>query len=251
MAIDYQQTDNAGTAGAIAACSGATITTANANRTAVAGGAAGSTPATLGGGNFDSGQSRALLFFEITPEAGATWGAGDWTVRVNVTTAQANVTWSETHICRLNSSDVSQATIGSLTGQTTSMATTGVKTHTVSGSSQTPGAGDKVYIVIVLAAGANNRSIAVTPDQLITSPFTAASGQLNQKSVSAAYVGTASYLRGIGKYPSATAVCQGSVGKVMDKFLSLSVQGILASGVGAVFLYPRKFVHLVFRMRKS
>lgn len=173
MAADYQQTDSAAPAGAIQACSASAFDATPGARLCVLGGVAGSTPFNVGGGAFDSGNVESLIMWEINPAAGTTWGEGDWTVRINVSTAQASVTWSATYICRLNSSDVSQATIGSLTGQTTSMATTGVKTHTVAGAAQTPAAGDKVYIVAVLTAAANNRQIGITPDQLISSPFTA------------------------------------------------------------------------------
>lgn len=175
MAIDYQQTDDAGTAGAIAACSGATVGNANLNRVASVGGTPGSSLLnTLGGTEFDTGLSRALLFFEITPAAGVVWAAGDWTVRLNISSQANNVTWTETHICRLNSSNVSQATIGSLTGQTTGINTTGVKTHVVAGSSQSPSAGDKVLIVFVFASNQNNRFFVPVFDQIITSPFTVA-----------------------------------------------------------------------------
>lgn len=164
MSMVFQQTDTAAPAGAIAACSGAATNSTTAALLCTVGGAAGSTPATVGGANFDNGDVERLIHFELTVPAGTTWGSGNWTVNINVTTAQASVTWSATYICRLNSANVSQETLGSLTGQTTSFATTGTKTHTVSqGSTATPSVGDKVYIVCVLTAANNNRQIAFTP----------------------------------------------------------------------------------------
>lgn len=163
MSLTFTQTDT-DPAFTDVACSAATEGAVSTSRTCSVGGTPGSGSSTVGGGTFDTGLTRAMIFFKCVVPADTTWGAGDWTVNVNVTTAQASVTWTATYICRMNSSDVSQETLGSLTGQTTSMATTGTKTHTVNqAGTATPSVGDYAYIVVILTAAANNRTIAYTP----------------------------------------------------------------------------------------
>lgn len=183
MAQDFQQTDTAGSACAPLALPGGAYcgnvsSNASVNRAATVGGTAGSTPLTSPAQN--SADVRAILM-ELTVGAGVQWDAGTWTVRLNITTANANIQWTATHICHVSSTCVSQATIGSLTGQTTSLGTTGVKTHSVTGSSRTPAAGDKVLIQVVHTnvSGSMSQTFGWRPDQLISAPFsTGVSGTL-------------------------------------------------------------------------
>src|SRR5262245_17206206 len=132
MAIIYAQTGTAAGAGSAVACSGGTLIGGGQEKNSLCtiGGTAGGA-VTVGGSQLDAETNQAGVMFEIVPTSSAVWSSGNFTVRLNVTTANANVTWTGTFICRLNSSNVSQATIGSLTGQTTSLSPTGVKTHTV------------------------------------------------------------------------------------------------------------------------
>lgn len=173
MAVDYNQTATGAGAGNIAACStGTNIGTQSKNSLCTEGGSAGGA-VTVGGSQLDIGTGRACVYMEIVPPSDTGWASGNWTVRLNVTTANSLVTWTDTYICRLNSSNVSQATIGSLTGQSISLGSTGVKTMTVSGSAQTPNAGDKVYIVIIVSVvTTNNQSFGITWNQAVSSPFT-------------------------------------------------------------------------------
>src|SRR5262245_22125352 len=142
MAATYAQTATVAPAGSAVACSGGVLIGSGQEQDCLCsiGGTAAGSAVTVGGSAFDAGAGQAGVMYEIQPGSSAAWNSGNWTVRLNVTTANANITWTDTYICRLNSSNVSQATIGSLTGQSTSLGTTGVKTHTVSGSSQTPAA---------------------------------------------------------------------------------------------------------------
>jgi hypothetical protein len=83
-----------------------------------------------------------------------------------------NFTLREVYICRVNSSDVSQATIGSDTAVNTVLTSTGVRSGTISGSAQTPNSGDYVNIVFVFTNGAmTTQSIGVTHNQLIDTPL--------------------------------------------------------------------------------
>lgn len=119
--------------------------------------------------------ARGCHFFTAANDPNDTsWAAGNWVIRLNVQTANANMTWVRTYVCRVNSALVSQATVGSLLAQTTSLATTGVKTHTVVGAAQTAAAGDRIYIVCIFQAGAaTDQSVVFTMDQLIDAPLTA------------------------------------------------------------------------------
>src|SRR4030095_14560349 len=171
MAVIYAQTATAAPAGALVACSGAVLIGGGQEQECLCtvGGTAGGA-VVVDGSQFDAGAGQAGVMFEIAP-TNTIWAAGSWTVRLNVTTLNTTVTWTDTYICRLNSANVSQATIGSLTVQTTSLSTTGVKTHTVTGAAQTPAAGDKVYIVLVFNCTGANQTLGVTFNQNIDSPF--------------------------------------------------------------------------------
>ena len=83
-----------------------------------------------------------------------------------------NITLTAVYICRVNSSNVSQATIGSSTGLTTVM-NGAVYSGNVTGTAQTPSAGDYVNIVFVFTNGAmSTQTFNITANQLIDTPFT-------------------------------------------------------------------------------
>lgn len=174
MAVSIKQTDTAATHGAAAACSGATLAATTQTSQAEVGGTAGTGTKTF---TITKNATEAGFFVETTALDDYTWDSGTWTVRLNVTTADSNVDLEDIYICRVNSSGVSQATIGSNTGINESLGTTGVKSWTVSGSAQTPSAGDRVYIVYVFQNNHahSNKSISVLANQDIDSPFTATS----------------------------------------------------------------------------
>ena len=173
MATNYQQEDTASACGTVAGCSGKTVADTPIGRLCVEGGTAGTgTPQVKStAGELD----RAAVMFEMQPANGGTWGAGNYVVRLNITTANSAATWIATYVCRFNSGCTNQETIGSLTGQSTGLGSTGVKTHTVSGSSVTPADNDKVYVILVVDFAADHGNVAFnfTPDQLIDTPIVA------------------------------------------------------------------------------
>jgi hypothetical protein len=174
--MDFQQTDANANASAIAAlCSGASLNTDTGSSLATVGGTTGSTPRTT---TMDANATNlAAVWFEITVPDGTTWGAGDWTINLNISTGNMAVVWDAVYICRVNSSYVSQATIGSSTGLAKNLAATGVQTATVSGSSQTPSAGDKAVVVLLFNNSVMGGSaFGWTPDQLISAAGFAAGG---------------------------------------------------------------------------
>ena len=179
MTLSLRQTDSAAVDGSSIMCNSAVLADTPGSRQATDGGTPGSTPVSV---TF-AAQSvlRSTVMFESAAgEPNSTsWEAGDYVVRLNVTTAvTGNGQWRETHICRCNSSGVSQASVGSLTGQTTDITSTGVKTHTVSGAAQgSASATDRVYIVLVfVSTNKTPRTMSFTPDQLIDTPLTGGGG---------------------------------------------------------------------------
>lgn len=92
--------------------------------------------------------------FEFYSNAGvpnsASWASGNWVVQLNVTTASGQAdTWTATCVLRVNSAGTSQATVGSLTGQSVALNSTGVKSMTISGAAQ-PSASASDRIVVVM-----------------------------------------------------------------------------------------------------
>lgn len=181
MAISFQQTDSAMDFAANAGCSGATANSTNSSKKSSSGGTAGSVAVSQ---NIDNSAANTwAVVFECAVPSGATWNAGSWVVRLNVTTTANKLTWTGTFICRVSSSGISKATIGSLTGQSLSLGSTGIQSMTVSGSAQTPAAGDVVVCVLLFSSSNAHgaaQSFAYTPDQLIDSPFTAAANNFTQ-----------------------------------------------------------------------
>jgi hypothetical protein len=171
--IQLQQTDTAAVDGAMAACSALASSQTPDNKQASSGGSPGTTTPQISLFGSDNG-SRGIHFESATNEPGQTsWPAGNWVVRLNVTTANTNIQWISTHICRVTSNGVNQSTVGSLTGQSISLGSTGVQSMTISGSSQLAQAGDRIYIVL----GFKNINVApqafnYQPNQLIDTPIT-------------------------------------------------------------------------------
>ncbi len=176
MAINYQQTDVVNACQGQTECSGATTTSgASGSFDCANGGTVGSTTASIV--TAGSATNVEKISHSIATVGSVTWASGNWVVRFNVTTANSNITWTQTWICRFNSSCVNQATIGSLTGQSVSMGTTGVKSMTISGSAQTPAAGDQIVLAYKFSNGmSTSQTFNYLNNQLIDSPFTAATG---------------------------------------------------------------------------
>lgn len=176
MPINYQQTNtNSGLNSGFCSGVGAIV---NIEPVSTFGGTPGSIEDTM---FCASSETLVRMVNKIIIDSGTSWDSGTWTWRFNVTTANMNITLRSVYICRVNSSGVNQATIGSSTGLSVSLGTTGVKSGTISGSAQTPNAGDYVVIVYVTENGAmSTQSAGVTPDQLTDSPFSVVSTNLLQ-----------------------------------------------------------------------
>ena len=97
-----------------------------------------SVPATGGTG---AASVRLLAQWESVAAAGgdpgllSVWPAGDWTCRLNVSQANANVFWDSVQICALHPDGATTTQIASITGLAESLSSTGTYTEIVSTSS--------------------------------------------------------------------------------------------------------------------
>ena len=171
MALILVQTDTVAPCGTILACTspldGLAVTPQA--RLAEDGGDAGSGELSA---TIYKADTQAGVMFESPAVGQTTWQAGTYTVRLNVTTAVALLVLREVHVCRVNSSCVSQEIVGNNTGLSISMAITGVKTVDVEGVEQSASATDRIYIVLIFEA-TNHASLTFgfTPDQNIDTPI--------------------------------------------------------------------------------
>lgn len=172
MALTFKQTSSAADGGVQAACSGRSVSskTPNQDFECSATGSYNTTniSTTLGG------SESAVVEVVCQSKAGepglTSWAAGDWTVDLNIVVGNSNITLEEVHICRLNSSSVSQASVGSNTGLGITC-TAGVKSVTVTGSSQSASGSDMFLVVWIFTNSlGGNQSFQFDRDQDILMP---------------------------------------------------------------------------------
>lgn len=171
MAVILVQTDTVAPCGTILACTSPAdgLATVPQARQAEEDGSAGSGELSV---TINKADIQAGVMFESPAVGQTTWQAGTYTVRLNVTTAVANLDLIEVHVCRVNSGCVSQETVGSSVGLAISMGTTGVKNVDVIGSEQSASATDRIYIVFIFQAVNHvNCTFGFTPDQNIDTPI--------------------------------------------------------------------------------
>jgi hypothetical protein len=173
MAMVFTQTDTASGCAAAAFCSGLSAMGEEHDSQATIGGSAGSAEDNI---TIDGNATNLRAYYiECVIPADYLGDAGDWTVRLNLTDAASNSTWTHCHICRVNSGCTNQETIGSNTSVGQSLGTTGTLTATVSGSAVTLAANDRVMIVFGFTnTNSCTRTFGITPSLNIDSPFSAA-----------------------------------------------------------------------------
>lgn len=171
----YEQVDVAAIDGSIAACFATLLANVDYNRELQESG-------TLGSGTNVAGTNTIGLEHAIHLESEAnepnssSWPSGDWTLRLNITTGNANVILDHINVCRLDSLGVNQATVVNVSSVNIPM-TAQVFVDTRNGQAQ-PGASatDRFYYVINITrlSGAHgNQNVTITNDQLIDTPFAA------------------------------------------------------------------------------
>jgi hypothetical protein len=201
LSVTFQLTDTAMACARSQYCSAGTIIATPQSTQGSVGGSVGagtkSTTITA------SGASVPGVWFELAlPADLRTLGAANWTVNLDVTVANSNLTWVATYICRVNSGCTNQATIGSLTAQATSLGTTGTKSHVVSGSSAAFAAGDKVIIILCFTNGkSSTQAFTWKADSTVVSASAATYGE----SVTGALTGAATNAPGTSMAASTSA----------------------------------------------
>lgn len=169
MAITLTQTDTAAT------CSNPTACAVNKEATisvkqATAGGTAGTTAVSVTRGT--NATDREIIFFQSAAgEPNSTsWESGTWTVRIEITTSNMNVTSWSTGACALDTACSANLQVfgnGPATGDFT---TTGVKTSSRSGNAITAGPSDTIVVVIAAGGGTMGDTFGYKPSQNIDTP---------------------------------------------------------------------------------
>lgn len=183
MAVDYQQTDAAADDGDSAYCATPNDVVEEA-REMTEGGTAGSTEFTSKE-SFGVGEVQAMVAFQTDAAwdvnepitANGDWGAGDWTIRLNITTGNSSLEWDGVFICEVLADGTSGGTIASATALAIGIGGTGVKSTVVTqGSAYTPSSHESTIAVVLTFKSSDSGFQAVwfTPDQVISAPHTKA-----------------------------------------------------------------------------
>jgi len=168
--IDLIQTDTSKTAQA--GCSGVSLSSGTpAAREMTDGGTAGVTEVTLS----LAANSTEVMWNDISDAlVETTWADGTLTWRLNVTASNMAATLDAVYVCRFDSSDVSQETLGSSTSIGLGLATNQVESGTVTiTAATTPADTDKIAIIFSITNGNTHsaQSLGITPDQTINTPI--------------------------------------------------------------------------------
>lgn len=170
MPVQFAQTASVMVCGKTAYCSGQPVDAVNGiGKQAIIGGSSGvAVPITVQA----SDAGHVYVWFECIVPTGAVWNAGTWTVRFDITLANANINWDICDICRISSGCVSQATIAGSSVLGINLGSTGVKSTSLGGAGQTPGVGDKVVVMCSFSnLAGTNQQFQFTTDVNIDSPF--------------------------------------------------------------------------------
>src|SRR5947209_7822804 len=164
--VSYNQDDSATVCAVGGYCSGVAVGTAKIIEAEYLG----TTTLTTSTFSIAGSVTRVGLNFECPVPEGFVWNAGPYTCMNNVTTANANLTWSSLYFCRVSSSCVSVATIGSKSIGIP-LDTTGVKSGSIDAGVQYASAGDKIMAVLTINnSAASTQSAAIDHSQFIYAP---------------------------------------------------------------------------------
>ena len=172
MALTFQQTDEVSACAPMAACAPAPSSPIEAPLVDVSmrvDGTPGTTEETM---DIPAGSSVYKTFFQSGQVGRADWPGGDWTVNINITTAQNNITLSGVWICRIKDDCTPDVAVGSnTTGFDASAA--GVISVPVSGTLTSGLETDRVYIVCEFtnSHSMTARTVGVTPSETVASPI--------------------------------------------------------------------------------
>lgn len=238
--INLQQTDTSKTVQI--GCSGSSLTGGDSVAVeCVSGGAAGTVeirPALV------NSETLVVAYNDISGEIGeTTWASGNYTWRLNITTTSSVVTLEQVYLCRLNTAEVSQETLGSVTGLGQSLGTTGVISGTISGSAATsPLVTDKLALIFIFSntsSHGGNDAVGFTPSEIINTPIEGGVAPITGTGVldsqSATMSGTAEReLTSTGALVSQSATMSGTAERELTGSGSLISQSSTMAGTATV-----------------
>ncbi|MHA1951132.1 MAG: hypothetical protein ACW99G_23075 [Candidatus Thorarchaeota archaeon] len=177
MAETLQQTDTVATAGD---CSSGVLCSGNSNNTdfnsgsnqAEKGGTAGSTGRVI---TMDvSAIDLNAVWMECIMPSGYDGATGDWTINLNISAGNHQISLDEIHVCRVNSSCTNQESLASSVGIGQNLQNTGDFGFTVTQSSTSAfAAGDKSVVIFAFDnAQAMTQAITYVPSLTIVAPGT-------------------------------------------------------------------------------
>lgn len=168
MTTQWQQTDTT-----IFAALGCTPGGANGVIASV-GGTPGTGTTSIQGSS--SGVDEYLLAFVIQPSSATSAPSGNYVMRLNITTANMNLTWTKIDLIEINGSCGTVQTLGTTSSLGISLGTTGVKSATITlGSPVSITSGNPLAFRLYFSNGAMSvQSAADTNNQLIDTPDFAA-----------------------------------------------------------------------------
>ena len=171
MALTFTQTDDVASCPVMAACApaGGTISSQASDFAMRVGGTAGTVAESF---DIPAGSSRYGVFFQSGATDQTDWPSGNWTVNLNVSTAQNNTAWTGVWVCRIDDACGTVASVGSET-TSTDISAGGVFSKTVTGAATTGAATDRVYVVCEFTNSHNMtaRTVGVTPSETVASPI--------------------------------------------------------------------------------
>jgi hypothetical protein len=175
MPITLTQTDTAGAFAVGTYCGSARGTfTTPAQKLATSGGTAGTGTNSVTHAAAANNQ-YAWTFTSAAGEPNNTsWESGNWTVRIEITTANANFSAWDALCCRVDSGGTSQGTVFTNTAGVGDISTTGVKSVTVAGAAQAgASATDRILVEIgINSTSSMTQSCSFKPSQNIDTPVT-------------------------------------------------------------------------------
>ena len=190
--ITFQQTDTATVCGEIVACGAGPaflVGDTPGSRLAADGGTPGTSPFTAGTSSGPGGSGEICVMWEYVPPVGAQWLFSNYAVGLKIDVANADLEWTETYVCRLNSVCASLEIMGTLKpGTPQNLGTTQSRAMTVlCDEVPAPGVGDKIYVLLMFRSKTGNlEEVDVMPDRTIKGGVTGA-GTFTE-------LGTGSYL---------------------------------------------------------
>ena len=164
----WSQGGDAADAGAVTMCAGGVLATTPQAKEAVVRSSIPVGGSTTVSQNAPATGVRGVMFQGEPGFPGLlTWPESDWTIQLNVTTANADWTWTGTRVCRVSASNAPKVTVGEATRQHFNLGATGVLTMSVYGDETVVLTSDEVYIVLYfdVSGSATPSSFAFQPDQ--------------------------------------------------------------------------------------